>query len=204
MRWCTANTSKISLLCSEAPSTTLRHWKQQSWFLHQCRLQKKGISVAMEASFWPPCVDPDLNFPSFPGQLWTTLLSTSHSSLPCRRGCRRQFCHPWHSRNIPVPGALPSSELSFPPLLIRNGFIPVIPQKTLSLTTWVCTGGSRCQGLLAGLMGLCLSLLQWRGGPVPILERAWGRYESILEGALLDWEVFQRRRQGGERLQKLR
>lgn len=69
------------------------------------------------------------------------------TSLPCRRrGCRRQFCHPWHRRNIPVPGALPSSQLGFPQLLIRNGFIPVIPQKTPSLTTWGCIRGSHWQG----------------------------------------------------------
>lgn len=40
---------------------------------------------------------------------------------------------------------LPSSDLGFPSLPTRNGFIPITPQKTLALITWGCTGGSHWQ-----------------------------------------------------------
>lgn len=85
---CTANTSRVALLCSKSPPLPCRTGSNRR-FLTSLSVQtpkkkKKRTNIAMEVSLQPPYLTLDLHFPSFPGQPWTTSPSLHIPPwLPC-------------------------------------------------------------------------------------------------------------------------
>lgn len=138
---CTENTSGMPLPCSKDPSTVLYHWKQ--WKVRDFFISggsKKtpkplSINIVTRAALWPHYVDLGLRFPSFPREPFPPGLTL----IPCyaERGCRRHIVTHGIEGTYQLLGALAPLELGFSQLPIRNGFIPVTPQKTLS-----CLGDS--------------------------------------------------------------
>lgn len=157
--------SRVSLLCSEIPSTALQHQKQQEildFFISAKEKDKccqGGISPSSLRSLRSPISFlPSLDSPEQP-----FLQHPTQNSLPSRE---ETVLSSWYRKNIPHPREFSFSQLDFPPNLDKKVCFPTNPTENSVLDYleihWGCLLARHHTG--AGLLSLSVCPLWRRAG----------------------------------------